>query len=82
MKRRKYAHILEIHCQDGRILTNRVDYPKGSIENPFTDMEIEEKFKKLSAIAINKNKIRAILSLWKRLESIQNLDDLGSLLHP
>jgi 2-methylcitrate dehydratase PrpD len=80
VKRRKYAHILEIHCQDGRILSNRVDHPKGSIENPFTDAEVEEKFKNLAALAIHPDKTNAILSLWKHLESVPNINNLGSLL--
>lgn len=82
VNQKKYAHILEIHCRDGRILTSRVDYPKGSTKNPFTDKEVEDKFKNLAALAIRPNQIKAVLSLWQRFESVQNLNDLGSLLHP
>lgn len=44
----KRASILHITLLDGRVLTHRIDYPKGEPENPLTDKEIEEKFIELS----------------------------------
>ena len=45
---KKRASILHITLFDGRVLTHRIDYPKGEPENPLTDKEIEEKFMELS----------------------------------
>lgn len=45
---KKRASILHITLLDGRVLTHRIDYPKGEPENPLTDKEIEEKFIELS----------------------------------
>ena len=45
---KKRASILHVTLLDGRVLTHRIDYPKGEPENPLTDKEIEEKFMELS----------------------------------
>ncbi len=45
---KKRASILHITLLDRRVLTHRIDYPKGEPENPLTDKEIEEKFMELS----------------------------------
>lgn len=44
----KRASILNIILKNGRVLSKRVDYPKGEPENPLTDMEIESKFYSLA----------------------------------
>jgi 2-methylcitrate dehydratase PrpD len=82
VKKKKMAHVLEIQCQDGRRLTNRVDYPKGSLENPFTQEEIVGKFKNLSALAIGQEKAGKVLSLWENLENLEKMEKLGELLQP
>lgn len=44
LSREKRAAIVTIRLQDGRILENRVDYPKGEPENPISYEELETKF--------------------------------------
>jgi 2-methylcitrate dehydratase PrpD len=73
---------MEILLKDGRRLTKRVDYPKGSGQNPFTDEEIFGKFKSLSALAIGRDKSEKILSLWDNLENLGSMAALGDLLQP
>ena len=82
VQRKKNANILEIQLKDGRRLTNRVDYPKGSLQNPFSDEEVVAKFKSLSALTIGREKPVKILSLWEKLENLENMGMLGDLLQP
>lgn len=80
VKNKKMAHLLEIKCKDGNILNNRVDYPKGSERNPFTDEEIFEKFQNLASMALNKERISTIVSLWKDIEETKNILTFSALL--
>jgi 2-methylcitrate dehydratase PrpD len=82
VKKKMNPTIMEILLKDGRRLTKRVDYPKGSGQNPFTDEEIFDKFKSLSALAIGRDKSEKILSLWNNLENLGNMATLGDLLQP
>jgi len=82
VQKKKNANILEIRLKDGRLLQNRVDYPKGSLQNPFSDEEILGKFKGLSTPAIGKDKPLRILRLWEGLETLDDMNSLGKLLQP
>jgi len=82
VQKKKYANILEIRLKDGRRIQNRVDYPKGSLENPFTDEEVRGKFKSLAPLAIGREKTAKILSLWENLENLGGMAILGDLLQP
>lgn len=44
----KFASKVEVVLKDGQSLWQKVDYPKGSVQNPMSAREIEEKFKALN----------------------------------
>ena len=65
--------IVEVTTKSGRTYTSRVDYPKGDPQNPLTDKELFEKFKRWTGPSISndqKEKIR---------EAIFNLDEAKDL---
>jgi 2-methylcitrate dehydratase PrpD len=47
----KRAAIVNVEFHDGRVFTQRVDYPKGEPENPISDTELENKFISLAQYA-------------------------------
>lgn len=61
---------------DGRNLTAQVDYPKGSIQQPMSDEEIEAKFVSLAAPVVGKAAAGKIPRLVARLE---DCDDVRTL---
>ena len=50
--------IVEIVTQDGRRLRERVDYPKGFAENPFSTEELQRKFIDWSTTRISHHQAR------------------------
>jgi len=80
VKDKKMAHLLEIRCKDGTTLKNRVDYPRGSDRNPFSDREVIDKFKGLASMAIPGERVQAILSLWENIETMTDMNELTALL--
>lgn len=47
----KRAAIVKVETTDGKVLEERVDYPKGEPENPLSQAEVEEKYKELALTA-------------------------------
>ncbi len=63
----KRASILTIYMSDGRILSKRVDYPKGEPENPLSQAELEAKFRELAMFGgLTKEACDMVISeIWK-----------------
>jgi 2-methylcitrate dehydratase PrpD len=76
----KFASKVEIVLTDGRSLWSRVDYPKGSPENPMTADEIRGKFVSLARTVRNEKSVDSILNLYQELERLKNLGGLVALL--
>lgn len=76
----KFASKVEVVLKDGRSLWLRVDYPKGSPENPMTPDEVEEKFKTLSRTVKDETDIASILELYQNLDRLMDLSPLVALL--
>ncbi len=72
----KFASKVEIVLKSGRRLWLRVDYPKGSVENPMTPGEVVEKFRSLARKAKGEAAIGTILGIQEQLESLPNLNSL------
>ncbi len=62
---------------DGRTFTSRIDYPKGSIQNPMSDAELLDKFARL-AIPVIGDKRAAALAI--ALMNIEKCADVSSVL--
>jgi 2-methylcitrate dehydratase PrpD len=75
--------IVEIIMRDGRILSERVVYPKGNPNNPVTSAELVAAFRGMASYAakpLSADKIDDAVSLALRLEEIDNVAVLAKLL--
>lgn len=72
--------ILTIKTHSGSTYRNRVDSAKGTPENPVTHREIEEKFHRIVLPVIEKSHANEILGVVKRLDALDDIDQLMDLL--
>jgi 2-methylcitrate dehydratase PrpD len=77
----KMTSILKIHLKDGRMITGRADFAKGSPANPMTFEEAATKFRGCAEYAgCSKSKAEKIISLVRTLDSVPDVDVLAPLL--
>jgi 2-methylcitrate dehydratase PrpD len=77
----KMTTIIEIELNDGRRITGRADFGKGSPTNPMTDSELSEKFRQCAEWAgFDIAKGQAVLDLLWKIEEIPDLGQLTKLL--
>ena len=76
----KFAGKVEIVLKNGRSLWFRVDYPKGSPENPMNAEEIQGKFKSLARTVKDQKSVASILEFYGELERRKSLSPLIALL--
>jgi 2-methylcitrate dehydratase PrpD len=73
-----WSTIVEIKMQGGEMLIERVDYPKGEPENPFTTEELQDKFKLVTSKVLNEGEAKDFISKIAVLENIRSLSELSS----
>lgn len=77
----KMTTIIEIHCKDGRTISGRADFGKGSPSNPMSYDEVAEKFRGCAAFAgWPAAKADAIIETVGSLERLKNVKALVALL--
>jgi len=77
----KMTSILKIHLKDGRVITGRADFAKGSPANPMTFEEAATKFRGCADYALwPKNKVESIIAFVRALESAPGVGALSPLL--
>jgi 2-methylcitrate dehydratase PrpD len=77
----KMTSILRVHLRDGRILTGRADFAKGSPANPMSFEETATKFRGCAEFAEwPKAKTEQIIAFTKSLESATDISALSPLL--
>jgi len=67
---------MKIKLADGKSLVTQVDYPKGSIQVPMTDAELEQKFTSLAAPVLGAQGARRIIDLAWDVESRKDIGEL------
>ena len=72
----EYNCRMEITEQSGKVFTAETAYPKGHRANPLSDLEIETKFRNLTAGALSQHQCRRALDLAWSLDSLSSLQDL------
>ena len=77
----KMTSILKIHLKDGRMITGRTDFGKGSPANPMSFDEAAMKFRGCAEFAEwPKAKTEGIVTIIKRLEAAPDMSALSPLL--
>jgi 2-methylcitrate dehydratase PrpD len=76
----RYTSIVELHLKDGRARSRRVEFAKGTREDPLTPDEVRDKYFRLTGPAIPRARAEAIMSLVDGLDGARDLDRLAALL--
>jgi 2-methylcitrate dehydratase PrpD len=77
----KMTSLLKIHLKDGRVLTGRADFAKGSPANPMSFDEVADKFRGCAEFAKwPAEKAEAVISFVKTLENAPDMSKLSALL--
>jgi 2-methylcitrate dehydratase PrpD len=69
----RHAIVCQVETSSGKNLERKVEFAKGSPNNPITREEVEDKFRKLAAKVLAGKKVRELY------EATQNLEHLSSL---
>jgi len=77
----KMTTILEIKLKDGRTISGRADFGKGSPINPMTYDEVADKFRECAEFSRwPRDKAERVVELVRRLENLPIISDLTALL--
>ncbi|MBN2062042.1 MAG: MmgE/PrpD family protein [Deltaproteobacteria bacterium] len=71
---------ITMKLKNGDTYTSRVDYAKGTPENPMTAEEIKEKFRGLASTVIPQKQVEKIIGTVRDLENLENIQGLIHLL--
>jgi 2-methylcitrate dehydratase PrpD len=77
----KMTSILKVHMKDGRVLTGRAQFAKGSPANPMSYDEVADKFRGCAEFAKwPRQKAEAVIEFVKTLESVPDVGRLTAML--
>lgn len=65
----RLASRLEVQCRDGKVLGDETLYRKGSVEDPVSPAELEEKFRNLAVPVVGQGKAEACIARIRTLET-------------
>jgi 2-methylcitrate dehydratase PrpD len=72
--------IVEVETKDGKTFTNKVDYAKGTIENPLKYDEIKNKFRRITNNIIDEELKKEIVKRVMELEKINYVNNMTEIL--
>ncbi len=72
--------VVEVTTTDGRMLVERVDWPKGDRKNPMSPAELEAKFFDLATAKISRERAARLMELVVRLEELDDVATMVELL--
>jgi 2-methylcitrate dehydratase len=78
----KKCSAVAITTKDGRTVEEQVDYPRGNPNNPMSDADIEEKFRALTADAMDTAAQDRVIEAVNTLDKAPNLDAFLSAMTP
>jgi len=77
----KMTSILKVHMKDGRVLSGRAQFAKGSPANPMSYDEVADKFRGCADFAKwPRQKADAVIEFVKTLESVTDVSRLTGML--
>jgi 2-methylcitrate dehydratase PrpD len=71
---------IELKTKDGRVLEDESIFPKGHPQNPMSEEEVKEKFRKLALYTLTKGQIDKIIKIVDNLENISQPGELTDCL--
>jgi 2-methylcitrate dehydratase PrpD len=77
---RESPAILKVTLSDGQTFEQRVDFQTGSIKNPMTQAQIENKFRDCAAQSVNADVAAKILAVLNALPARPSFDDFWPLI--
>ena len=75
-----YGGRVTVVTRDGRTISKRVDYSRGTPENPMSHAEVERKFMSLAGAAVGTDSAAAILAQANRVFTAGSVAPLNALL--
>ena len=73
--------VIDVRLKDGRTLSGRADFGKGSPANPMSYDEVADKFRECAAFAEwDSDRSEAIVDAVRRLEEVESTRELMHLL--
>jgi 2-methylcitrate dehydratase PrpD len=72
----QFANKVEVILKNGKRFETRVDFARGSSENPMSFGQVAKKFRSLASQVIAKDRIIAII---EKVEKVERLDDIRNL---
>lgn len=69
-----------IRLKDGSFFEETVEYAKGTIQNPMTKKELEDKFRELTSRIFPERQVEKIINTVSHLEDLENIHELSSVL--
>jgi len=77
----KMTTILTVHLKDGRTVSGRADFAKGSPSDPMTSKDVAEKFKNCAEFAAwPADKCEKVIELVNNLEQVSDVYNIADLL--
>src|SRR6266545_433361 len=76
----RYTSIVELYLRDGRTLSRRVEFARGTRENPLSSDEVRAKYARLTQPVVPRARAEAIMALVDRLDGARDVAGLGTLL--
>lgn len=77
----KMTTLIKIEMNDGKVISGRADFGKGSPSNPMSDAELSEKFLQCAAWGgLNNEQAQAVLDRVWKIETISDITELTRLL--
>jgi len=74
----KMTTIIAIELDDGRVVSGRADFGKGSPANPMSDAELSDKFRQCAAWGgLDRDRANRLLDLAWRVETIEDIGELA-----
>lgn len=70
------AGISEIRTKQGKVFSNRVDYPPGSPNNPMPDADLERKLRAMADPYMSASRIDRLVEAVYALDKADNIDEL------
>jgi 2-methylcitrate dehydratase PrpD len=78
----KLGLLLEVDTVDGRLLSSRMDFPRGEPENPMAPADCEAKFLRLASPLLGTDRAGEIVEVVSHLDALDNISSLMALSRP